>query len=132
MRKFSIHLSEYVEPGTKIPVYDLYTDETCVFSNFYDQIKREGNLMGDLAGAINHLKSSANLLRLPVTKINIIEQKRLPAKCKLYEAKKNQIRIYFFHEEKTGRIIVTGGKKSTQKQDINAIVNLLREYYDGK
>lgn len=123
-------MSKYISIETKIPVYDLYVNEKCVFDEFYEKIQTGGNLKGELAGAINNLVSSANLLRLPSAKINTIHHKKLP--YKLYEAKKNNIRIYFFHEEKTGRIIVTGGLKNSQAEDINSIVNLLIEYYHGK
>lgn len=130
MRNFSIHLSKYITLDTKIPVYDLHVNGECMFDEFYEEIQKTGNLKGELAGAINHLVNSANLMRLPKAKINSLQHKKLP--CKLYEAKKNNIRIYFFHEEKTGRIIITGGLKNSQKSDINTIVNLLIEYYDGK
>lgn len=130
MRNFSLHLSKYVIPDTKVPVYDLYVNGKCMFDEFYEEIQKTGNLKGELAGAMNHLVSSANLLRLPSTKINTLKHKKLP--CKLYEAKKNNIRIYFFHEEKTGKIIITGGLKNSQKADINKVVNLLIEYYNGK
>lgn len=130
MKKFSIHLSKYVALDTKIPVYDLHINGKCVFDEFYDEIQKAGNLTGELAGAINHLISSANMMRLPKTKINTIQHKKL--KYNLYEAKKNNVRIYFFHEKNTGRIIITGGLKNSQKSDINSIVSLLNEYYDGK
>lgn len=130
MRKFSIHLSIYVTIDTKIPVYDLYVNDKCMFDKFYQEVQKTGNLRGELAGAINNLISSANLMRLPITKINTLKHKNLP--CKLYEAKKNNIRIYFFHEEKTGRIIITGGLKNSQKADIKKIVNILKDYYDEK
>lgn len=93
MRKFSIHLSTYVMIDTKIPVYDLHVNGTCMFDEFYEEIQKTGNLKGELAGAINNLVSSANLLQLPATKINRIQHKKLP--YKLYEAKKNNIRTYF-------------------------------------
>ncbi|MBE8715291.1 hypothetical protein [Sphingobacterium hungaricum] len=108
----------------------MLVDGECLLDAFYREVLESGNLKKDFVGAISILKSSANGLLLPKTKFRIIEHKRLP--YKLYEAKKDDIRIYCFHEEKTGRIIVAGGKKSTQKRDIHSIVNLLIEYYNGK
>ena len=130
MKKFSLHLSQYVPNNTTIPVYDLHINGKCKFDKFYKEIQKSGNLKGELAGAINHLISSANLMRLPKTKINTIQHRKLP--YKLYEAKKNNIRVYFIHEEHTGRIIITGGLKKDQDADINSIVHLLQEYYNGK
>lgn len=52
--------------------------------------------------------------------------------CKVYEAKSGSIRIYLFHEEKTGRVIVTGGKKGDQDEDISQIERIIKNYYDEK
>lgn len=130
MKKYSIHLSKYTSSDTKISVFDLYEDDVCLFEQFYNQIQREGNLAGYLNSAISIVEAAANSLRLPQSKFKEIKAKGLP--CKMYEAKKDDIRIYLFHEEHTGRIIVSGGKKSTQQQDINKIVNCIKAYYNEK
>lgn len=130
MRKFSIHLSKYINPDSKLPVFDLYINGNCVFDEFYQKIWDEGNLTKYLHAALQIIEASANGLRLPETKFKLIKQKGLP--CRLYEAKKNDIRLYFFHDEKTGRIIITGGKKSTQMTDITKVINIVKDYYHGQ
>jgi putative component of toxin-antitoxin plasmid stabilization module len=50
----------------------------------------------------------------------------------VYEAKSGSIRIYLFHEEKTGRVIVTGGKKGEQDEDIAQIEHIIKSYYNEK
>jgi hypothetical protein len=130
MEKYSIHLSEYTSPNTQIPVFNLYVDGVCLFDEFYNKIEREGNLIRYVHAAISIVESAANGIRLHQTKFKEITPKGLP--CKLYEAKKEDIRIYLFHEEKTGRIIVTGGKKSTQQKDINKIIKTVKAYYNEK
>jgi hypothetical protein len=38
--------------------------------------------------------------------------------------------LYLFHEEKTGRVIVTGGKKDSQEKDIKAVTKIIKDYYN--
>lgn len=49
-------------------------------------------------------------------------------KCKVYEAKSGIIRLYLFHEENTGRVIVTGGKKGNQKEDIKSVLQTIKDF----
>ena len=81
-----------------------------------------------LSGAVSIIENSANLFRMPKGKFRIIEGHGL--KCKIYEAKKGMIRVYLFHQEQTGRIIVTGGKKGDQKRDIRSVIKTIKEYYN--
>jgi len=64
----------------------------------------------------------------PKAKFRPIEGHNL--NCKVYEAKKGIIRVYLFHQENTGRIIVTGGKKGNQKKDIKSIIKTIQDYYN--
>lgn len=108
MRKYSVDLSKYISPDTKTPVYDLYVNDRCLFDKFYNQVKIESNLMRYLAAAIKIIESAANGYILPEQKLRRLKHKNLP--YKLYEAKKEDIRIYFFYEEQAKKIIITGGK----------------------
>ncbi len=56
----------------------------------------------------------------------------LSVKCKVYEAKSGGIRIYLFHEEKTGRVIVIGGDKDSQNEDVKRVEKIIKEYYNEK
>jgi len=40
--------------------------------------------------------------------------------------------IYLFHEENTGRVIIAGGVKDDQKEDIQSIIKTVKEYYNEK
>jgi putative component of toxin-antitoxin plasmid stabilization module len=51
---------------------------------------------------------------------------------KEYEIKTRNLRVYMIHEEKSGRIIVTGGKKTSQKKDIRHFRNLKASYLKNK
>jgi hypothetical protein len=83
-------------------------------------------LFSKLATAIRIIEEKSNLNRYPKTKFREIQGHKL--KCKVFEAKSGIIRIYLFHEEKTGRIIITGGLKDNQKKDLKSILKIKKEY----
>lgn len=99
-----------------------------MFEQFFNEVEQAGNLMSNLAGSIRIIEDTANLNRRPKNKFRPIEGHRLS--CKIYEAKSGIIRVYLFHEERTGRIIVTGGMKGDQDKDIKGVINLIKEYLD--
>ena len=129
MHKYSLILSRFTGQ-TKISVFELCKNGQSIFEEFYDEIKEEGNLIGQLAGAISVIEHTSNLNLLPQKKFRQLKIKGLD--CKVYEAKSGSIRIYLFHEEKTGRIIVTGGKKGEQDEDIAQIEHIIKSYYNEK
>lgn len=121
-------MSQYIPNTTKIDVFELCKNDESLFKSFFSEIEKDGNLLGNLAGAIRIIEDTANLNRRPKTKFRIIEGHKL--KCKVYEAKSGLIRIYLFHEENTGRIIVSGGLKDNQNKDIKKILKIIKEYQD--
>ncbi len=129
MHKYSLILSRFTGQ-TKIPVFELCKNGQSIFEEFYDEIEEEGNLFGQLAGAISVIEHTSNLNLLPQNKFRQLKINGLD--CKVYEAKSGSIRIYLFHEEKTGRIIVTGGKKGEQDEDIAQIEHIIKSYYNEK
>lgn len=130
MSEFSLILSQFVSPDTKISVYELCIDNQSLFERFVDEIKDDNLLFSKFAGAIQTIEQSANLIRLPKAKFRLIQGHNLD--CKVYEAKNGFIRIYMFHEEHKGRIIVTGGLKNDQEKDINKVIGIINRYYDEK
>lgn len=121
-------MSQYIPNTTKIDVFELCKNDESLFKSFFSEIEKDGNLLDNLAGAIRIIEDTANLNRRPKTKFRLIEGHKL--KCKVYEAKSGLIRIYLFHEEKTGRIIVSGGLKDNQNKDIKKILKIIKEYQD--
>lgn len=123
-------MSPNVSKTTRIKVYELCKNNESLFQKFYDEIEKDANLFDNLAGALSVIEMSANLYRLARSKFR---QLQIPSlNCKVYEAKSSSIRVYLFHEEKTGRIIVTGGKKDSQKEDIYLVKKIIKEYYESK
>lgn len=130
MNEFSLVLSGHTSNTTKISVFELFKNGESLFKPFVDEIEKDGNLFDKLAGAIRIIEETSNLNRYPKTKFREIQGHKL--KCKVFEAKSGPIRIYLFHEENTGRIIITGGLKDNQKKDIKSILKTIKEYNDEK
>lgn len=123
-------MSQHIPGNTKIDVYELCKNGYSIFRKFFEEVENDGNLMSNLAAAIRIIEDTANLKMRPKNQFRQILG--LSLNCKLYEAKSGSIRIYLFHEEKTGRVIVTGGNKDNQEKDIKRIEKIIRDYYDKK
>jgi len=130
LKKYSLILSQHVINTTKIKVYELCKNDKSLFELFFNEIKKDGNLLNNLAGAIRIIEDTSNLNRRPKSKFREIQGHKL--KCKVYEAKSGLIRIYLFHEEKTGRVIVTGGLKDNQNVNVKSVLKIIKEYQNEK
>lgn len=130
MKKYSLTLSSHIPSNTKIDVYELCKNGKSIFEEFFKQIEDEGNLISNLAAAIRIVEDSANLKMAPKAKFRVLQG--LSVKCKVFEAKSGTIRIYMFHEEKTGRVIVMGGNKDSQNEDIKRVEKIIKEYNKEK
>lgn len=126
MKKYSLILSELVSPKTKIKVFELCKNEKNLLQQFNAKIEKDGNLTKSLFSAFQIIEHSCNSVRLPETKFKVIKDNKLP--CKMYEAKKNDIRIYLFQDPE-GRVIVGGGLKGNQQKDIDRIKQIIIDYY---
>lgn len=126
MKKYSLILSELVSPNTKIKVFELCKNEKNLLQQFNAKIEKDGNLTKSLKSAFQIIEHSCNDIRLPETKFKTIKDDKLP--CKMYEAKKNEIRIYLFQDPQ-GRVIVGGGLKGNQQKDIDRIKQIIIDYY---
>ena len=130
MKKYSLTLSSHIPSNTKIDVYELCKNGNSLFEGFFKEIENEGNLISNLAAAIRIIEDTSNLKLRPKKQFRLIQGHSLD--CKVYEAKSGGIRVYVFHEEKTGRIIVTGGNKDNQTEDIKKVLKTIKEYNNEK
>lgn len=127
MKEYSIILSNLVAPDTEIQVFELCKDGESLIRRFGEDLKSNPKLLDQYSGALQIVERSASYRRpLPKTKFRLIEGHHLS--CKVYEAKKGKIRIYLFHQEHTGRIIVTGGMKGNQKKDIKTVEKTIKDF----
>ncbi|MBI0398674.1 hypothetical protein [Cyclobacterium marinum] len=126
MGKYSLIHTENIPNPTKIDIWELCKYGKSLLQMFIDEHQNDALIFDKIAGALSIIEITSNLLRLPKTKFRLIEGHGM--NCKVYEAKSGIIRLYLFHEENTGRVIVTGGKKGNQKEDIKSVLQTIKNF----
>lgn len=126
MAEFKLEKIEEIEG--KIAFYKLLVNESCEFDEFWEEIKEDGNLSKELAQIQSRMEDVSNLKRLPKTKFRDITPKT--EKVKEYEIKTKNLRVYLIKENHTGKIIILGGKKSTQTKDIKRFRRIKKSYLE--
>lgn len=107
----------------------LIIDGVCQFDVFERELKTNGTYHTELRTIMAYMDFIANGKSLPKTKFREIKGgKNIP---KLYEFKSKHLRIYAFHQP-FGKIVVFGGYKSTQGNDIATLNSVVKEYIDSK
>jgi putative component of toxin-antitoxin plasmid stabilization module len=124
MNKFALKYID--EIFGRLKIFKLLVNNCCEYDEFERQIETEGSYSSELVIIQTRLQEIADCKLLPKEKFrNITPKKEL---VKEYEIKTRHLRVYLFHEEKTGRVIVCGGKKTTQQKDINHFRRIKKEY----
>lgn len=126
MNKFA--LEEFRVIKGHIRFYKLRVNESCPFDEFCAEIARQGNLKKQLNSAFAIMERFALGQRTTPDKFKNITHADDPVNE--YEVKTHDLRIYLFRN-RDGAIIVSGGKKSTQKKDIARFKNLCVEYVNS-
>lgn len=129
MPDFELKEIEGIEGELKL--YKLIKDGKCFFDEFWTTYEKTGNTKKELATIQTRMTLIANRANLPKDKFR---QLKTPKKdsIKEYEIKTRNLRVYLFHDEENGKIIVLGGKKTMQKKDINRFRNIKKEYFNQK
>lgn len=127
---YTFALKEIEEVSSKLKIFKLFVNDSCEFDDFFVTIKKEGNLTSELKTIQARLMEIAECKSLPDTKFKDITPKK--ETIKEYEAKTKNLRVYMFHEQNTGRIIICGGKKSNQKKDLQHFRNIKKQYFHQK
>ena len=126
MIKFALH---YLEEFTgRLKIFKLVVNERCEYDEFERQIETEGSYSSELVTIQTRLHEISDGKLLPKEKFrNITPKKEL---IKEYEIKTRHLRVYMFHEDKTGRIIVCGGKKTSQQKDIKRFRRIKKDFFN--
>lgn len=124
MNKFALkHIDEIVG---RLKIFKLLVNNRSEYDEFERQIEKQVTYISELVTIQARLQDIADGKLLPKEKFrNITPKKEL---VKEYEIKTRHLRVYLFHEENTGRVIVYGGKKTTQQKDINHFRRIKKEY----
>lgn len=128
MPNFAIRYIEEIPGG--INIFKLEVDGMIIYDQFEEQIKQDGTFDKELNNIQAILKQYAQNLSLPATKFK--ELRGCRDAYTEYEIKTRNLRVYLFKEEKTGSIIVVGGKKNRQSKDISIFRKWKRAYIDSK
>lgn len=123
-------LKKIVEIEGKVSFYKLIMNETCEFDLFWEEIEKDGNLKGELLKIQTLMSEISDNKSLPQQKFRNITPKK--ENVTEYEIKTKHLRVYLFQEKHTGKIIVSGGKKTTQKKDIKHFRKLKKQYFQSK
>ena len=126
MSKFALQNIDRIKG--QIRFKKLIVDGECQFDQFCELIRHEGNLEKQLIGIFSNMEEVAQMRRLPREKFRDIT----PAKesIKEFEIKKGDLRVYVIKED--GHIVVLGGKKGDQDEDIKQLRSIKRRYLDSK
>ncbi len=122
MPKFEVRL--YNPYPTKHPVGKLVRDGKVLPDDFFDEIKKDNNLEPELGELFAHVKTIANGYRLPKNAFRILDLGKL--KYTVYEVKSSHLRLYLFQDK--AHIIVIGGKKGDQEDDLEKLKSIIKEY----
>jgi hypothetical protein len=131
MQKFTI--SEVKEIRGRQKFFKLLVNYQCPFDSFWNKIENEGNLADELRRVLAIMDQVAQL-KQPLPKIVFRElkgRKRSDA-AKEYEIKTPNLRVYIFHDEGIGKVIVCGDKKKMQIATIKYFRNLKKLYFKEK
>lgn len=110
----------------KNPFYALIKDGECEFDRFCEKMNNSDQYQSELKSIFANMDLVANQISLPKTKFRDITPAKEP--IKEHEFKTKNLRVYAFQEKGTGKIIVCGGTKGTQKSDIRHFRQLKKQY----
>ncbi len=125
MNRFA--LEEFSIIKGHIRFYKLKVDGTCPLDEFWTEIEQQGTLAKQHNNAVAIMERVAQNLPTSPDKFKNITHKNDPVTE--YEIKTKDLRIYLFRNS-DGAIVISGGKKSTQKKDITRFKNLTKEYFN--
>lgn len=118
-------LKEYNNVLGRIKFFKLIEDKVCYWDDFCREIQKDANLEDQLITVISRMNDIANLRRLPKEKFrDITPQKQTTRE---YEIKTKDLRVYFIKDE-SGNVVLIGGKKNSQQEDIKRFRGIKKAY----
>ena len=131
MSKFVIIHLEEIEG--KVKFYKLSYDDICYFDSFWEECEKITQLKKELIQIQTRMEFISNLQfsYLDQTKFKELKGRKRNDPFKDYEIKTKHLRVYFFKDD-SGNIIVLGGSKGTQKNDIARMRDLKLNYFNQK
>ncbi len=126
MNRFA--LTKISQVKGQIQFCKLIIDGVCQFDEFCLEIEKDGNLSKQLSTIFSRMDQVAGMKLLPKEKFRDITPKK--RNVKEFEIKTKDLRVYLIKEE--GHIVILGGKKSTQSEDIKHFRSIKDRYLQSK
>lgn len=125
MPKFALKRIEAVRGKQEFS--KLVVDDKCPFDEFENSL--EIQYKSELAGIYNNMQNVADLKPLPDTKFHFYDKDKKKGKegVREFEFKSKHLRVYGITKP-NGKIVITGGTKTKQKQDQNVFRKLKNQY----
>jgi len=127
---YNFALQKIPEIIGKQSFYKLIVDGKCEFDQFESEIQKDGILRRELIKMQSRMQEVADGNRLPITKFKDLTPKG--ETVKEYELKTDHLRLYFIADTDVNRLIICGGKKTTQAKDIAHFHKVKKEYLTQK
>lgn len=127
MSKFALEKKEEIKG--KLEFYVLVKDGKNQYEETIEALKAQGNYDSELITLQTRLQQMAELMLMPKTKCRDITPEN--EDNKEYELKTKHLRLYVFHLDKKGRVIVFLGKKTSQKKDIKKFRSIKNQYLES-
>jgi putative component of toxin-antitoxin plasmid stabilization module len=121
-------LKEYNNVIGKIKFFKIIEDKICYWDDFCREIQKDANLEDQLITVISRMNDIANLRMLPKEKFRDITPKKQT--IKEYEIKTKDLRVYFIKDE-LGNLVLIGGKKNSQPEDIKRFRAIKKAYLNS-
>ena len=124
----SFALKEISAVKGKQKFYKLIKDDNCDFDDFEIEARKNySSQMNRIYALINKI---ANMETLSEKQFRDITPKK--ELIKEYEFKTHNLRVYAIHEAGTGKIVITGGFKNTQENNINHFRQIKKQYLNSR
>jgi hypothetical protein len=123
-------LERIPEIDGEILFYKLKVNNRVPFDEFEQTITHDKTYLKELRIIQARMQEISEGNLLPETKFRKLIS--FMGKCKGNEIKTRNLRVYLFHEERTGKIVVCGGKKKDQGKSLGQFRIIMRFYIQHK
>jgi hypothetical protein len=110
-----------------IPVGKLIRNNKCLMDKLERSIQMDSLLAREWPALMASLSDMSNRLSLPKSRCRKLHLRTCPG-LSAFELKSKHLRLYLLREDFTGIILTFGGRKTTQKSDLQLLQKTLLEY----
>lgn len=115
--------------GRPIAFYELEKDGTSLVKDFVSEVKSHSKYASEYRTILAYMDLVAQNQRVPSTKFRKLQGNT--DGINEYEFKSDHLRIYLIQLPSTGKVIIIGGYKNQQKQDIKSFRSLKKLYIES-